>query len=121
MPKVISRKNKRSVTYRENAKVLAWLERIARERKVAVAVIIREATSDYYVRDKERASAPTLTEQRAAAKRAARAETVRKIASGELTPEQAQWRNAPIRGRVEIVDLQAALRRLSRTRKKRAE
>ncbi|MFA5058380.1 MAG: hypothetical protein WC485_09725, partial [Opitutaceae bacterium] len=102
MPNVIAA-DKRSVTYLENLDVLAWMEGEARLRRTTLAVILREATSAYYVRHRQAPAAPDLLAQRSAAKAAQRAETARRIAAGELTPEAAQARNAPIAQPVRVL------------------
>jgi len=48
---------------------------------------------------------------RSATKAAQRVEMARQIAAGEISPQQAQERNAPISKPVEIVDLWSAVRR----------
>jgi hypothetical protein len=115
MPNVIAA-DKRSVTYLENIDVLAWMEREAMLRKSGLAAILREATSAYYA---QQINAPVDQGQfarRSAAKAAQRAETARQIAAGELTPEEAQARNAPIETPVRILDLWPAIRRRARSK-----
>ena len=57
------------------------------------------------------AYASNLDAVRSAAKAAQRVETARQIAVGEISPRQAQERNAPISESVKIVDLWPAIRR----------
>lgn len=112
MPNVIS-SEKRSVTFLENRDVFVWMEEIARDRQTDVSVILREATSAYYLQHK---AAPTdLLARRSAAKATQRAQTAKQLASGRLTPKAAQERNAPIRKPVRVVDLWASIRRHVRT------
>ena len=110
MSNVIS-PSKRSVTYLENRKVLEWMAEMARARKTDVSVILREATSAYYLEHKEISGEPTHFDRRTAAKSHQRLETVRKIASGELTSAEAQERNAPIHSPVRVRNLWPSIRR----------
>jgi hypothetical protein len=113
MPNVISAE-KRSVTYLENRTVFEWMENMAAARQTNVATLLREATSAYFAQNEQPMRAPSLFEERAAAKAAERAETARQIASGELSPAAAQERNAPIHQPVQIANLWKALRRHAR-------
>lgn len=54
---------------------------------------------------------PQLFAVRAAAKASARAQTARQLAAGELTPAQAQFRNAPIETPVRMVNMWSAINR----------
>ena len=110
MPNAIS-PTKRSVTFLESRKVLEWMEAIACERNTDVSVILREATSAYYVQHRSTSAAPSLFALRSATKAAQRADTARRIASGQLTPEAAQEHNAPIHTPVQIVNLWGNIRR----------
>ncbi len=114
MPNVIS-KDRKSVTFLENREVLAWMESVARERGTDLSVILREATSAYFVAHRRAAEAPGLSERRAGEKARQRVETQRRIREGLLTPAEAQLRNAPIRKPVRIVDLWSSVRRHART------
>ncbi len=115
MPNVIS-KDRKSVTYLESRKVLAWMESIARERSTDLSVMLREATSAYFLQHQQAKPESTLTERRAATKAAQRQATKRKIRAGVLTPDQAQDDNAPVRTPVRIVDLWPSIRRHVRRR-----
>lgn len=111
MPNVIS-KERRSVTFLENRKVVEWMEAVARERGTDLSVILREATSAYYLQHREASSSQgTLFAKRVSAKAAQRRETARKLARRELTAEQAQKLNAPVHGDVKLVDMWSAIRR----------
>ncbi len=115
MPNAIAA-DKRSVTYLENREVLEWMEREAAARGSNVTALLREATSAYYVAHKEPGDEPGLFVRRSAAKAAQRALTERQIASGQISPEEAQRRNAPVREPVAIVNLWPAIRRYARAR-----
>jgi hypothetical protein len=115
MPNAIS-PNKRSITYLENRAVLEWFESIATARQTGLSEILREATSAYFLAHKSADAAPTLFEQRSAKKMAQRKETNRLIASGLISPEEAQFRNAPIRGPVRIVNFWPAIRSHTRVK-----
>ncbi|MDD2765792.1 MAG: hypothetical protein PHE83_17660 [Opitutaceae bacterium] len=108
--------DKRSVTYLENIHVLAWMEREAAMRETTVSVLLREATSAYYVQHKNPEPSAGLFALRSAAKASGRTTTVQQITSGALSPEAAQDRNAPIRGPVRILNLWPAIRRHARAR-----
>ena len=114
MPNVISA-DRRSVTYIEDISVFELLQKLAEEREISVATILREATAAY---SEQLEVIPTLFASRAAAKASERAETERQIALGELSPEAAQARNAPITQPVKIANLWAAIRRHARSRSK---
>ena len=92
------------------------MEGIARERKTDLAVIVREATSAYYAQHHNGAVSPNLDAVRSASKAAQRVETARQIAAREISPRQAQERNAPISEPVKVVDLWSAIRRHARPR-----
>jgi hypothetical protein len=113
MPKVIPL-TETSVTYSENPKVMEWMNTMAHDRNADVSVIIREATSAYYLEHKEIPAEPTHFDQRAAAKAHKRLETARQIASGEISPTEAQERNAPIHSTVHVRNLWPAIRRYVR-------
>jgi len=115
VPNVIS-KERKSVTYLESRKVLAWLESVARQRGADLSVMLREATSAYYLQHHESKAGRSLTERRTAAKAAQRRETTRKIRAGVLTPQSAQEENAPVHEPVRIVDLWPSIRRHVRGR-----
>jgi hypothetical protein len=110
MPNVIS-KDRRSVTFLESRKVIEWMEEMARARKTDLSVILREATSAYYLQHEAVSTEPTLTALRSATKAAQRAKTTREIKSGTLSPADAQERNAPIRQPVRVLDLWPSIRR----------
>ena len=116
MPNSIS-PDKRSVCFLENRKVVEWMEEIARARKTDLSVILREATSAYYIQHQTASTEPGLFARRSATKAAQRADTARRIASGELTSTAAQARNAPIQEPVRVVDLWSAIRRHVRATK----
>lgn len=109
MPNSIS-PNKRSITYLENRSVLEWFEATAAARKTGVSVILREATSAYFAAHTDTPDTSNLLTTRSAAKAAQRRETARLIASGKLSPAEAQDRNAPIRQPVRIANLWTAIR-----------
>jgi hypothetical protein len=116
MPNAISAR-RRSVTYLEDRSTYEALQRLAAERNADVSAILREATAAYCVLGQENIEiVPKLFEERAAAKAAERAETARLIASGELSPADAQLRNSPITQPVRIVNLGEDLRRRARAR-----
>jgi isocitrate/isopropylmalate dehydrogenase len=115
MPNVISA-TRRSLTFLESRKVSEWMEGLARERKTDLAVIVREATSAYYAQHNNGTISPNLDAVRSATKVAQRVEVARQIASGEISPRQAQERNAPINTPVTVVDLWPAIRRHTRGR-----
>jgi hypothetical protein len=110
MPNAIS-PDKRSVTFLESRKVTEWMEAMARARKTDLSVILREATSAYYVQHQTASSEPGLFARRSTTKAAQRAQTARQIASGRLTPAEAQERNAPIHQPVRMLDLWPSIRR----------
>ena len=114
MPNAIS-SEKRSVTFLENREVFEWMGEIARARQTDVSVILREATSAYYLQNKTASADPNLLARRSAAKATQRAKTAKQIASGRLTPKAAQERNAPIHKPVRMVDLWSSIRRHVRT------
>ena len=104
MPNVIS-PEKRSVTFLESREVFEWMEEIARVRQTDLSVILREATSTYYIQHKTASTDPGLFARRSATKAAQRTKTAKQIALGRLAPEAAQERNAPIHKPVRVVDL----------------
>ena len=111
MPNAIA-PNKRSITYLENISVIEWMKEIARARQTDLAVILREATSAYYVQYKDaNADVSTHLNRRSAAKAAQRARTAGEIASSILTPAAAQKKNAPIVGSVRTANLWGDIRR----------
>lgn len=110
MPNVIS-KDRRSVTFLESRKVIEWMEELARARKTDLSVILREATSAYYLQNQAASTEPTLSEIRSATKAMQRAKTAREIKSGVLSLSDAQKRNAPIRQPVRVLDLWPSIRR----------
>ena len=114
MPNAIS-PEKKLYTFLESREVLEWMGKLARERGTDLSVIMREATSAYYVQHRS-SDLPenSLFAVRSRAKAAQRAQTARQIAAGELTPEDAQQRNAPIRQAVQVVDLWPAILRRAR-------
>ena len=118
MPNMIAA-DKRSVTYLENIRVLAWMEREAAARTTTVASLLREATSAYYAQYENAPAALSLFATRSAAKAAGRTTTAQQITSGALSPEEAQDHNAPIRGPVRILNLWPAIRRHARAKSAR--
>lgn len=110
MPNAIS-PEKRSVTFLESREVFEWMEGIARARQTEVSVILREATSAYYLQHKSVSTDPGLFTRRSATKAAQRIKTAKRIAAGKLTPEAAQERNAPIHKPVRVVDLWPSIQR----------
>jgi len=98
------------MTYLENRSVLEWFESVAAARQTAVSEILREATSAYFAAHKDAAAAPTLFAQRAAKKAAQRRETAHLIATGMISADEAQSRNAPISQPVRIVNFWPAIR-----------
>jgi hypothetical protein len=91
------------------------MKEVARARQTDLAVILREATSAYYLQHKDAdADASTHFKRRSAAKAAQRARTASEIASGILTPAAAQKKNAPITGSVRIANLRGDIRRHNR-------
>ena len=115
MPNVISAE-KRSVTFLESREVFAWMREVALERKCEVSVILREATSAYYLQHRNASEAPNLSQQRAAIKVAQRHETARQLEAGEITPAKAQRRNAPIKDSVRVLKLWPSIRRHVRSK-----
>jgi hypothetical protein len=115
MPNVIS-KERKSVTYLESRKVLAWMESVARERGADLSVILREATSAYFLQHQDGLPTQSLTARRTAAKAEQRRQINAKIRAGTLTPQSAQEENAPVRQPVRIVDLWPSIRRHVRGR-----
>jgi hypothetical protein len=103
------------VTYLENRSVLEWFESIAAVRQTGVSEMLREATSAYFAAHKDVAAAPTLFARRSAMKVAQRQETNRLIATGAISADEAQIRNAPIRQPVRIVNFWPAIRAHTRT------
>jgi hypothetical protein len=110
VPNVIS-KDRRSVTFLESRKVAEWMEAMARERGTDLSVILREATSAYYLQHHDASLATTLTARRAIAKAAQRSRTARQIKAGVLSPLSAQSRNAPVTEPVRVLDLWSSIRR----------
>lgn len=110
MPNVIS-KDRRSVTFLESRKVIEWMEAMARERGTDLSVILREATSAYFLQHQNVAPEATLTARRAATKAAQRSRTSRQIKAGVLLPAKAQANNAPITQPVRVLDLWSSIRR----------
>ena len=92
------------------------MREVARERQCEVSVILREATSSYYLQHRSESAKPNLSQQRAAAKVAQRKETARQLSAGEVTPAKAQRRNAPIRESVRMLDLWPSIRRHARSK-----
>ena len=114
MPNAIS-PEKTTYTFLESREVLEWMAKMARARGTDLSVIMREATSAYYVQHRSGDSPEnSLFAARSRTKAAQRARTARQIADGELTREAAQQRNAPIREAVHVVDLWPAILRRAR-------
>lgn len=110
MPNVIS-KDRKSVTFLESRKVIEWMEEVARERGTDLSVILREATSAYYLQHQNASREESLSAKRAATKAAQRTKTRREIKAGVLSPEAAQERNAPVAEPVRVLDMWPAIRR----------
>jgi hypothetical protein len=111
MPNAIS-PEKRSITFLENRRVIAWMESVAQTRDTDLSVILREATSAYYAQHGGGDLAESgLFAKRAATKAVQRTLTAQQIATGVMTPGEAQERNAPIQQTVKIVNLWPAIRR----------
>jgi len=110
MPNVIAQ-NRRSVTYLESRPIIDWMQAVANERGTNLAVILREATSAYYLRHQNGAQEQTLSSRRVATKVAQRAKTAASIADGTLSPAGAQRRNAPVDAPVQVLDLWPSIRR----------
>lgn len=99
------------MTFLESRKVIEWMEELARARNTDLSVILREATSAYYLQHQTASTKPTLSELRSATKAVQRAKTARAIKSGAMSPADAQERNAPIRQPVRVLDLWPSIRR----------
>ena len=99
------------MTFLESRKVIEWMEKMARDRKTDLSVILREATSAYYLQHQVASTEPTLSDLRSATKAVQRAKTAREIQSGVLSPADVQERNAPIRQPVRMLDLWPSIRR----------
>jgi hypothetical protein len=110
MPNVIS-KDRRSVTFLESRKVIAWMETVARERGTDLSVILREATSAYFLQHSDAKPETSLTARRAATKAAQRTRTAQQIKTGRLTPAEAQQQNAPVSEPVRVLDMWSSIRR----------
>lgn len=110
MPNVIS-KDRRSVTFLESRKVVEWMESVAQERGTDLSVILREATSAYFLQHSNAKPETSLTAQRAQTKAAQRTRTARQIKAGHLTPAEAQLQNAPISEPVRAPDMWTSIRR----------
>jgi hypothetical protein len=115
MPNVIS-KDRRSVTFLESRKVAEWMEAMARERGTDLSVILREATSAYYLQHHDATLETSLTAHRAITKAEQRSHTDRQIKDGGLSPIRAQERNAPVTEPVRVLDLWSSIRRHVRKR-----
>jgi hypothetical protein len=116
MPNAISA-NKKAVTYLENRSVFEWFEFVAASRQTSVAEILREATSAYYVAHRDVAATPSHFAQCAAKKAAQRRETAHAIATGKISADEAQKRNAPINQPVRILNFWPAIRAHARIRR----
>ena len=99
------------MTFLESRKVIEWMETVARERGTDLSVILREATSAYFLQHLNAAPAASLTARRAATKAAQRTRTARQIKAGELTPAAAQAQNAPVAKPVRVLDMWSSIRR----------
>lgn len=110
MPNMIS-KDRRSVTFLESRKVIEWMASVARERGTDLSVILREATSTYYLQHSTAKPETSLTAQRAQTKAAQRTRTARQIKEGRLTPAEAQRQNAPVSEPVRALNLWSSIRR----------
>jgi hypothetical protein len=110
MPNMIS-KDRRSVTFLESRKVIEWMEAVAQERGTDLSVILREATSTYYLQHSTAKPETSLTAQRAKTKSAQRTRTARQIKAGRLTPAEAQQQNAPVSEPVRALNLWSSIRR----------
>lgn len=110
MPNVIS-KERRSVTYLENRKVIEWMESVAQERGTDLSVILREATFAYFLQHSNAKPEASLTALRAVTKAAERTRTARQIKMGRMTPAEAQQQNAPVTEPVRVLDMWTSIRR----------
>lgn len=110
MPNMIS-KDRRSVTFLESRKVIEWMESVAQERGTDLSVILREATSTYFLQHSTAKPETSLTAQRAKTKAAQRTRTARQIKEGRLTPAEAQRENAPVSEPVRVLDMWSSIRR----------
>lgn len=99
------------MTFLESRKVIEWMEAVARERGTDLSVILREATSTYYLQHAEAKPDTSLTAQRAATKAAQRTRTAWQIKAGQLTPAEAQRQNAPVSKPVRVLDMWPSIRR----------
>jgi len=104
------------VTFLESRKVIEWMEAVARERDTDLSVVLREATSFYYLQHRNASPEVSLTAQRAEAKATQRAKTARQIKSGVLSPSQAQELNAPVKRPVKVLNLWSSIRHHLRER-----
>ncbi len=89
---------------------------VALERKCEVSVILREATSAYYLQHRTESAEPNLSQQWAATKVAQRKETARQLEETEITPAKAQRRDTPIKESVRILNLWPSIRRHVRSK-----
>lgn len=110
MPNMIS-KDRRSVTFLESRKVIEWMESVAQERGTDLSVILREATSTYFLQHSNAKPETSLTARRAATKAAQRTRTARQIKTGRMTPAEAQQQNAPVLEPVRVLDMWSSIRR----------
>jgi hypothetical protein len=103
---------KRRVTYLENRHVAEWMQERASEEGRDLAELVREATLEYFVAHQP-AEGRVNDAQRASEKARARRSTKRRIATGAISPREAQRANAlrPPETKYEVVDLWKALRR----------
>ena len=104
------------MTFLENRKVIEWMEAVACERSTDLSVILREATSFFYLQHRNTSPEVSLTAQRAAVKATQRAKTARQIKAGALSPSQAQEINAPVNQPVRMLNLWSSIRQHVRER-----
>ena len=117
MPNSIS-PNRRPVSYLEDRLVFNWLRKIAAERETDISVIIREATSAYFIQSEQPTSRSISFAEISSSKAADRANMNRWIAEEEMTPKQAQEYSASINGPVTVPDLASWIRRYGREQKR---
>jgi hypothetical protein len=115
MPNSISPFRK-SVTYLEDRIVYEWMLKMAAERQTDVSVIIREATSAYFVISEQPSARVANSEEIFEAKASKRAETKLWMVAEDIEPEEAHRRMVQKAGPIRIKDLAVALRRNQRNR-----
>ena len=98
------------MTFLESRKVIEWMDAVTRKRDTDLSVILREATSFYYLQNRNAPPEESLTARRAAVKAKQRAKTARQIKAEVLSPAQAQERNAPVNQPVRVLNLWSSIR-----------